>query len=344
MPVIKKSPRKKTHSVNIYDVAEQAGVSVVTVSRAFNNYPHVSARMKARIMQAARQVGFSPKLVAKPQRLAVIIGHFDQLHGADYKPQMLMHLIGCAARHGYAIEFIPAENVELAVQRSVDGVIEFGLTSREIACLDQLPHVPTVLINKEIPAATRWSTVCSDHRMEARMATEYLVERGHRRIALVLDERKGWSAEQRRAGYSEIMRGAYGRTVALNIWSAADQPLPALASELLDARCTGLVNLSDNKGPPLLGLLANKHGLRFPQDLSVIALENESFSPHWSPPLTTIAQPLMLLAEAAVSGLLNAMPSGNRVFHQTFPSRLIERESVSPLAAKPRAKSRRSNP
>lgn len=338
MPAMSTATTRKstTESVTIYDVARQAGVSVVTVSRAFNNYPHVSARMRTRVLEAARQVGFSPKLVARPRRLAVVIGHLDQLHGGDYKTRMLMHLIACAARRGYAIEFIPAEEVDLAVQRSVDGVIEFALTSREIECLEQLPDVPVVLINKKTTKPKRWSTVCSDHRMEARLAARYLIERGHRRIALVLDERTGWSAEQRQSGYVEAMRKAWGKRADILALSSADMTVAQMASRIRSARCTALINLSDNAGLALLGHLKHVHRADIPRRLSVIGLEQDAVSAHLSPPLTTIEQPLAALAEAAVAGLITIIDKGGRgkTFHPTLQSRLIERESVAVLRRK----------
>ena len=327
-----KRPKSKGDSApTIHDVARAADVSVVTVSRVFNDYPHVSARMKTRVLAAAGSIGFSPKLVAKPRRIAVIVGHLDQLHGGGYKVQLLMRFIGCASRHGYAVEFIPAENIDLAVQRSVDGVIEFGLTSDEINCLKKLPDIPIVLINKEVPSQKRWNTVCSDHFGEGRMAAESLLKRGHRTVAIVLDETSGWSAEQRRSGYASAMKAKFGEACPQLVFSAADQSVTQIAERLVAERCTGLINLSDNVGLPLLSELTAHHGRRVPQDLSVVMLENESVSAYMSPPLTTVEQPLQLLAEAAVAGLINAMDNNHKAFRHSFPSRLIERESVQPL-------------
>jgi LacI family transcriptional regulator len=324
-----KKYKKTVNAATIYDVAKEADVSVVTVSRAFNDYPHVSVRMKARVLNAARQVGFSPKLVARPRRLAVIIGHLDQLRGGGYKEHMLMHLIGCAARRGYSMEFIPAEDIELAIQRAVDGVIEFGLTSDEIQCLDRLDGIPTVLINKETADPKRWSTVCSDHEMEARLAAEYLIDRRHERIALVLDEHTGWSVEQRRAGYERAMKKRFGKSCPLNVLSLDNLSIERMAKDLLDRCCTGLINLSDNAGLSLQGHLSHVHQIRIPEDMSVISLENDSVSPFLSPPITTIEQPLTLIAEEAVFGLIASIANGNKVFHRMLKSRLIERGSVS---------------
>jgi DNA-binding LacI/PurR family transcriptional regulator len=327
----KKTDKKINSTATIYDVARKADVSVVTVSRAFNDYPHVSDRMKTRVMEAARQVGFSPKLVARPRRLAVIIGHMDHLRGGGYKEHLLLRLIGSAARQGYSIEFIPADEIELVIQRSVDGVIEFGLTSREVECLNRLAGIPTVLINKETPNPEQWSTVCSDHFMEARLATEYLIKRGHKRITLVLDEYAGWSAEQRQSGYSKAMKKGLGKTCDLSVLAAAGQSVEKLAELVLENRSTGLINLSDNVGLSLTGYLNQTCKIKVPDDMSVIALENDSVTPFLSPPLTTIDQPLLSIAETAVSELIATIRNGKKTFHHKLKSRLIERDSVNSI-------------
>jgi len=319
-----------TPAINIYDVAQKAGVSVVTVSRAFNNYKHVSDRMRKRVMQAARELGFSPKLVAKPRRIGVVIGHLDQLHGGGYKTRLMMHLISHAASRGYVMEFIPADRMDGAVQRSVDGIIEFGLTSREVHALNSLPDIPVVLINKRYNRNASWSTICSDHWSEGHEAARYLMERGHRSVALVLDERVGWSAGQRMKGFTKAFRQKGGDVASPLILDACSQSLAALASAIVKARCTALVNLSDNVGHALTGVLRNEWGLSIPKNISVIGLDDDNFSPHFSPPLTTIEQPLQLLAEGAVDGLLDCIERKSKPFHQIIPCRLIERDSVCP--------------
>ena len=69
-----RKPAVLSEGVSIYAVAEKAGVSIVTVSRVFNDYPHVSQRMRHRVFAAARDVGYTPRLVSKPKVMAVIVG------------------------------------------------------------------------------------------------------------------------------------------------------------------------------------------------------------------------------------------------------------------------------
>ena len=141
---------------SIYDVAEQAEVSIVTVSRVFNDYPHVSDRMRNRVFTAARRVGYTPRLVSKRNVIAAILGHLDHLSAGDYKTRLLLYIVRVAAKAGYLVEFIPYDSVDLATKHLVNGMVEVGLTVDEVAKLVSLPKVPKVATNKEM-ASDDWN-------------------------------------------------------------------------------------------------------------------------------------------------------------------------------------------
>ncbi|MFH0908824.1 MAG: LacI family DNA-binding transcriptional regulator [bacterium] len=315
---------------SIYDVAEHADVSIVTVSRVFNDYPHVSERMRNRVFASARRVGYTPRLVSKRNVLAAIIGNLDHLSAGDYKTRLLLYVVRSAAKIGYLVEFIPYDSIDLATKHLVNGMVEVGLTVDEVARLVSLPKVPKVATNKEM-ADSDWNYVSSDHYHEAEMAVLHLLERGHERIALVLDEERGWGVERRRAGYEETLaRGSSGAfrpmTLFASLLTASD-----IARKIRDANCTACINLTDNYGFAVMDALTNGQGLRIPDDISMVCLENESVSPFLHPRLTTIAQPLEAIAEHAVSGIIEQVHSGMPQFRQVFKSRLVERASVKKL-------------
>ncbi|MBU0678724.1 MAG: LacI family transcriptional regulator [Verrucomicrobia bacterium] len=328
-------PRGNTASdtasgASIYDVAEKAGVSIVTVSRVFNDYPHVSTKMRDRVLAAARDVGYTPRLVSKPKILAVIVGHLEYLTAGDYKTRLILQLVRESSKHGYLIEFIPHSSAYLATKSLVDGVIEIGLTEEETAMLD-LPPVPTVLVNKRAEDVTH-STVCSDHYREAKVATEYLLEKGHSRIALVLDELKGWGVENRASGYRDTLLNASVDSEPL-IFSAEDSPASEVTDQIITAKCTAALLLTDNAGLEIVDCLTNVKGLRIPDDISVITIENKSASAFFNPRLTTIDQPLKDIAADIVKEISAAGDEQGRIFHHVFESRLIKRDSVSTVTS-----------
>ena len=326
---MKKSRQHKTPALDagrIYEVAKQAAVSIVTVSRVFNNYPHVSDRMRTRVFAAARAVGYKPRVVSKRRVIAVIVGHMDQLTAGDYKTRLILQIVQAAAHNGFLVEFIPYDSIEMATEHHVDGVIEVGLTSAEVQRLEELPNVPTVLINKARQDKRHYA-VCSDHVDEGRTATEYLVDHGHTAIALVLDEDTGWGPGQRIKGYTEALAR---RSNARNqcILSAEDLTPAEIAQQILDSRCTAAILFSDNLGLAVLDALHNDFGKVIPNDISIVGLENKSISPFMNPRLTTIEQPLAELAESAVACIVNKIKGSDSITPRQFKSRLIERDSV----------------
>ncbi|NCC52236.1 MAG: LacI family transcriptional regulator [Spartobacteria bacterium] len=320
-------------NVSIYEVADRAGVSIVTVSRVFNNYPHVSNRMRDRVFAAAREVGYKPRVVVKRQVIAVIIGHLDHLAAGDYKTRLAMRVMIEAAKVGYLVDFIPYDAVELATKHHVDGIIEIGLTDKEAASLNDLPNVPTVFINKTLTrGADHCFCVCSDHYLEVRTATEYLLDNGHTRIALVLDELTGWGPEHKQTGFSATLATRVGPTEGTPILSTDTATPLEIASRIKEAGCTAALLFTDNAGMPLLDALANELHLNIPEDLSVVGLENMAISPYLSPRLSTIKQPLEELAAAAVRCITGDQPPSTTSFF--FPSRLIKRASVKNISGR----------
>ncbi len=327
----KKTAAARMEGASIYDVAKEAKVSVVTVSRVFNDYPHVSQRMRQRVFAAARAAGYTPRLVTKPRVIAAILGHLDHLSAGDYKTRLLLHLVQAAAQHGYLVEFIPFDSAELATKHLVDAVVEVGLTGEDVARLTHLPAVPTILINKKTPRP-EWSTICSDHLHEGHLAARHLLDHGHRRIALVLDDPSGWGVEQRRAGYEKALREALGSGFTPVVLCAADMSALEIARQLVQSKCTGCVNLSDNFGLAILDSVVRDAGRRIPEDLSFVGLENASVSPFWNPRLTTVEQPLKAIAEGAVKGILHLLEHRGQRFDRAFKGRLVERDSVRRMA------------
>ncbi|NQU40525.1 MAG: LacI family DNA-binding transcriptional regulator [Lentisphaerae bacterium] len=312
---------------SIHCVAKEAGVSIVTVSRVFNDYPHVSARMRERVLSAARECGYTPRVVSKPRVLGALVGHLDSLTAGDYKTRLILYIVQAAARSGYLVEFIPQTAIELATKSLVNGIIQIALTPQDAEALDALPKVPTVVINGAL-ADPSWYLVGSDHYEEARVACLYLLARGHRRIGLVLDELEGWGVENRARGYRDAMQSAGVATVPEPL--AADRLSPSeIADGLQHLDATACLNFTDNYGLAVLDHLVVERAVSIPADLSVICLEDSAVSPFYHPRLTTVAQPLDRIAGCVVETIAHLLDKKEVSRETLFESRLIERHSVT---------------
>jgi hypothetical protein len=168
----------RSSAVNIYQVARQAKVSIVTVSRVFNDYPHVSRAMREHVLEAARQVGYQPRLVTKRNLIGVLVGKLEDLAAGEQTSRLVLALMRAAASRGYLLEFFPATSAERATQHLADGLIALGLSSVELAGLRSLPSVPRVALNN-LSVDESWSAVSVDPADEVQMAVRHLAEQGH---------------------------------------------------------------------------------------------------------------------------------------------------------------------
>lgn len=312
---------EKSNKASIYEVAKEAGVSIVTVSRVFNDYPHVSKRMRERVFKVAREVGYTPRLVSKPKVISVIIGQFGLLKEGDFKTGLLFHLVREAAQRGVLIEFIPYDKIELATQHLVDGIVEVGLLPEELLQVASVPNVPIVLTNNIRPNEN-WSTVCTDHIKEVKDITAHLQKAGHQNMCMVMDEDSSWIAEQRIQSWRKQL-GDEASVYCLNHINIED-----IARQIRDHQHTACVNLTDSYGMPLMNELRNGLGISIPEDLSIICLENPVFSALATPPITTYREPIQDLAEATIEGILAVLNEKVTTFEKMVPGELIVRESV----------------
>lgn len=319
----------RSSGASIYEVARKAGVSIVTVSRVFNDYPHVSATMRQHVLQAARLVGYQPRLVSKRNLIGVLVGRLEDLAAGEQTSRLVLALMRAAAARGYLLEFIPARSAERATQHLADGLIALGLLGDELAALPNLPPVPRVAVNNQ-RVDENWSVVSLDPFAEVQMAVQHLVENGHRRLALVRTSSNSWYEQQREAGFNAALAdaGLDGHHV---VTCPYKHPTADLALKVRNTGCTGCICLCHHGGLPVLDGLQNELGIRIPQDMSLITLENNRVSSYLKPRLTTIAQPLDQLAEAALDGLLSPARARRQRFISVLKSELIKRDSVRRL-------------
>lgn len=319
----------RSSGVSIYEVAKKAGVSIVTVSRVFNDYPHVSAAMREHVLKAARHIGYQPRLVAKRQLIGVLVGELNDMAAGEQTSRLVLALMQAAARRSFLIEFIPIEFAERATQRLTDGLIALGLSGDQLSRLRDLPPVPRLTLNNQ-DADESWSVVSLDPFAEVGMAVQHLVENGHRHIALVRSTARTWQERQREEGFNAALK-AVGLDGHHIITCPYREPPAELARKVRATACTGCICLCHHGGLPVLDGLQNELKVRVPEELSLITLENRRVSGYLNPRLTTIAQPIEQLAEEAVDCLMQPARSPIQRAVSVLKSELIIRDSVRRL-------------
>lgn len=251
--------------MNLKQLSDKLGLSPTTVSRALNGYPEVSARTRKRVVEAANSYGYVPNSMAK--RLAtgraMAIGHVVPLSEHDMINPIFADFIA-GAGEGYSeagynmlLSVVPADGQDaayraMAAAQSVDGVMVHAPVERDprIALLDSLGLKFMVHGRSDSPIPHSWLDI--NNRGAFERATRYLVELGHRRIALLNGLETMYFARRRRLGYESALRAAgiapdprlafaadmtepYGYHTALGLLQGEDPPTAFLSSSLITA-------------------------------------------------------------------------------------------------------------
>lgn len=312
--------------MTIKDVAEYSGVSVSTVSRVLNDHPDVSAAVRQRVMAAVRELHYVPNSSARdlvksqsaaigvvvrgvenPFFAGIIRAIEEAVNAAGYT--MVLHQI----RSG---EDELKAGAALVRSKRLLGLILLG------GCFDYTPEQTAAL---EVPfvcctytnsfgklAETAYSSVTIDDRKEALRAVQLLLERGHRKIAMVLDSIHDHSiSELRYMGYCQALENA-GLTVdpALVVetgtfdMEAAYMGMQALLRRRQDL--TAVFVEADSVAVAVMKALYDA-GKRVPEDCSVVAIDGIEMSNYFIPTLTTMVQPREEMGRKAVRILLDIL-------------------------------------
>lgn len=334
--------------VTLRDVAAAAGVHVSTASRALDTAgsSRIGSATTERVRSIAAELGYSRDLLASSlkrgvtQTVAVIVADLDNPLNA--------RIIRGIARVLEADDFVPlvAETGESRERfeklldhfgrRRVDALISLAvrLDGAEILARKIGDDMPVVLAGRGLPDSD-YNTVRHDDVAGATLAAEHLASLGHRRVAQINGP----------ADIDAFVRrgAAFSAAVAAEGIEEVDPPAPAsvtptfvegrrLMSALLDSprRPTGVFAPSDVMAVGALDAISG-HGLRCPEDISVVGYNDLPLSRFVAPPLTTVELPAEELgAEAARMALETIVDPGRRGRLVTLPARLIVRRSTGP--------------
>jgi LacI family transcriptional regulator len=316
----------------IKDVAQLAGVSFKTVSRVINRSPHVRDEVRQKVLRAADALEYRPHHHARhmrTQRSKVFAFMSDDVATTPFAGQIIQGAQEAAwRREMLLLTFNTAGDpaleeaaVQAALERGVEGIIFATMYHRAVQLPEAAFRLPLVLVDcfaRNRPARS----VVPDEVQGGRSATRLLLEKGHRRIALINADSKYPAAAGRREGYRQALEG-FGVPVEPGLlrtggWWQDDGYEHALA--LLDGKLipTAIFCASDRIAMGVYDAL-KENGLRIPDDVSVVGFDNqELLAAHSRPPLTTVRIPYFEMGAWAVDQLLQGEPDGMRPALEPF--------------------------
>ncbi|MBN1826007.1 MAG: LacI family DNA-binding transcriptional regulator [Candidatus Eisenbacteria bacterium] len=326
----------------IKDVAREAGVSVATVSRVFNDSPLVSEITTSHVLEVAQRLDYWPNGAARSLStnrtgtLGVVLpdlyGEFfsEIIRGIDTAAREEKYQILLSSSHAAEAELVSAAQ---AMRGRIDGLIAMAPhVDSARSLVDFARHFPVVLLNPGMPAEN--CSVISIANFEgARAMVRHLIGVGHRRIAMVLGPSGNVDAEERRRGYRRAL-DEEGIEVdpALEIEGNFDQESGyESAAHLLrlDPRPTAVFAANDWMAFGLLSALADA-GIRVPQEMAITGFDDMSIAAFLSPPLTTVRVDAVELGKRAVQlwfDSIHAREEERFFAYQVLPTSLVVRGS-----------------
>ena len=339
------SEKRRASAVSIREVAERAGVSIATVSRAVNRIPSVNPELAKRVWKAIEEVGYLPNTQARAlvsgrsHMLGLIVSEITN----PFFPELVQEFENLAVEQGYEV-LIGSTNYEpkrtetlirRMLQRNVDGVavMTFGieedlvkkLVEREfpLVFVDAGPDLPNIRVLKV------------DYAEGIRQGVQHLAALGHRRIAFISGPLRLRSAVARRDAFiksmaqlgltapdEHIVEGSHtmegGMDAMERLMAASDLPTAVMCCN--DMTAIGVLH----------ALYRTTH--RVPEEISVVGFDDIHLAQFMLPPLTTVQMSCRDLAAAAVEALRAGVEKDHakaETKEWRIPTRLVVRQSTA---------------
>jgi len=334
--------RGAAEGLSIAGVAEQAGVSVATVSRVLNGHSNVRPATRDKVLAAVATSGYRVNELARNLRTAesrLLLTMVPDV-GNPFYAEVIRGIDTVARQHGYFMLLCDTgadagrerSYFDLLRRRRADGAICLDPATVQQALAEESNALPWVACC-EFDSSVGVPYVGIDNYRAAGDAVRHLLARGHRRIALINSDDHYLYAQQRQQGYLDALRDA-GMAVderwRLNV-NSLDYEAGASAAALLMTHTdapTAIFAVSDTLA---IGVIAGLRsvGKRVPDDVAVVGFDDISLAAQIDPPLTTIAQPMRELGETAARLLLQRLANPlENVPGVLLPHRLVVRKSA----------------
>lgn len=327
-------------SATLRDIAERAGVSTATVSRALARPGLVAGATREAVMAAVRETGYRPNIAARnlrAGRTGSVVALVPNLANPFFS-QILAGLTAALTPAGYGLLIADTEadpEPGAALARYVESGLADGLVLLDGALprepLDQAPRPPVVMACEWMEGAGLPS-VTVDNPAAAALAVRHLAARGHARIGHLTGPRGNVLSEARLAGWRAALAGLglerRREWVIEGDFGLNSGAFAAAAWRALDPRPTALFCASDEMALGLVGAV-RRMGLAVPGDVSVVGFDDIEVAGHLVPGLTTIRQPRRRIGERAARLLLGMIEEGRLDGpSEVVETSLVERGSV----------------
>lgn len=335
----------------IKDIADEAGVSICTVSRALNNKNYIADETKKKVYAAVEKLNYRPNIIARSLRtnktktIGVIIPDIS----VPYFSNIVKIIEQCARKRGYTLllgcSFYNLREeecqVEVLIDQVIDGLILFGgFDNYEHIKKIKEKKIPLVLLDRMIND-DEVASVQINNIQTTKLAVDYLCGLGHRQICYIgITMKNSTVLINRLKGYKESLKRnklIFNKDFVLlddSILLMKEDGIYNLVYKFFKEKksLTALIGPGDIYGPALIKAIKDLN-LKIPDDVSIVAIGDNNINNYLDPPLTSIGVKSELMGSNAIDLLINLIEKKrikkNKI---VFDSELIIRSSV----AKPR--------
>lgn len=324
----------------IEQVAEEAQVSVATVSRVINGNGPVSAKSRIKVENAVKKLNYEPNMLGRNLRRSesrIILSLLPNISNPFYA-NIIQGIEDTARKNGYNIVLCQTDSdserekvyLNLVKQKLADGVINLDPTVNKKILSDIGERYPIIQCC-EYSADLNISYVAIDNKGAAYKAVKHLISIGHKNIALINTDDKFLYARHRKEGYMCALQES---NIAIrNEWivsgnldfESAQQAVKYLLS--LEKKPTAIFAVSDILAIGALKTI-NELSLKVPEDISLVGFDNIPYAKMVTPALTTVAQPMYEIGIEACKMLIQRLKGDKSIKNRILDVELIIREST----------------
>jgi LacI family transcriptional regulator, galactose operon repressor len=335
--------RRRGRPPTIIDVAREAKVGVMSVSRVINNHPSVKLSTRAKVMKAIAKIGYSPNDAARMLKgrtgrtIALVVPDLS-----DFFSSCFHAIQEVARRHDYQTLVVATgrsaavedQQLESIQNHRVAGllIVTSGGDARRLRMIQE-SGIPVVALDRPV-AGLRADAVLVENREGAEQGVRHLIEHGHKKIACVGFDSGSYTVRERIEGYNFAMRSASLQPILFtNVSNLEAMQALALRWSTIRDRPTAAFSLKRISSVYLIQAL-HLHKLKMPEDIAVVGFDDFELAEVLGTPLTVVRQGPTGMARTAAELLFKKIATlreGTGAEEQTskmlFPTELIVRRS-----------------
>ncbi len=330
--------------VTMRDVAELAGVSVTTVSHVVNKTRPVSDELCRRVISAMSELGYQPNALARSLRRKKThtLGMIIPDSANPFFAEVARGIEDTSFEQGYSVILCNSDGhlaeellyINVLVEKQVDGIlfVAAGASTEHIYAL-QSRQMPVVVVDRDVPDVAV-DSVLVDNARGGWLATQHLIDLGHRRIGCITGASDLTPSADRITGYRQaliensipvaetlIVKGDFqyesGYQAAQRLLALDDPPTAIFACN--DLMAVGAISLTVELGRQV------------PADLSIVGFDDVRLASFTNPPLTTIAQPKYEMGVLGATMLLERLRNRDILpRRRLLDTKLLPRQSTAP--------------